>query len=166
MIPLIALLIARTLMPVPTGAMRTHGLEIPVAAVGSCALPPLMHQREDVATVERLETAWSVAFLQGDVLLERCLLTPDFAEILRGGETKYLADELGFAEANRGQHRPIPDFPKPVVLLHGDAAVAYGTSQSVSANGTPRITRYADFYLWEAGRWHAFFAQQTPVESR
>jgi hypothetical protein len=59
---------------------------------------------------------------------------------------------------DRGKHSVIPDFPKPVVLLQGNVAVAYGTSHSTSASGVARTTRYADFYVWESRRWHAFFA--------
>ncbi len=127
----------------------------------NCNMPQLMHERRDVTTVQRLENAWSVAYLRGDTDLERCLLTPDFTEILRTGEVKVLADELQFAVKNKGKNLAIPELPKSTVLMHGKVAVGYGTSRSTNADGTPRTIRYADYYVWEGGAWHAFFAQQT-----
>jgi hypothetical protein len=109
----------------------------------------------------RLEAAWNVAFLQGDTAFERCLLTQDFTEIMRGGGVKHLSDELGFAARNTGHHLPPAPIPKLTVLLEGNVAVAYGTV--VGASGT---TRYADFYVWTDSSWRVFFAQQTAVEAR
>jgi hypothetical protein len=130
-------------------------------AKDACNLPPLMHQSRDVTTVQHLENAWSVAYLRGDTELERCLLTPDFTEILRTGEVKVLTDELEFALKNKGKNLAIPDLPKSTVLMHGNVAVGYGISRSPGAGGEQRTIRYADYYVWEDGAWHAFFAQQT-----
>ncbi len=130
-------------------------------AESACGQKPLQDQHEDAATIQALEAAWSVAYLHGDTDLERCLLTPDFTEIMRNGEVKVLADELGFAEKNKGKDLPIPAMPKIAVLMHGNVAVAYGISRSTGADGKTRSTRYADYYVWEAGSWQAFFAQQT-----
>jgi hypothetical protein len=132
-------------------------------ARGPCERPPLLDEHKDVATVQKLETAWSIAYLKGDLDLERCLLTPDFTEIMRDGDVKGLKAELGLAEANLGKNLPIPDLPMSTILLHGNVAVAYGTSRMMSQDGRERTTKYADYYLWEGGRWHAFFAQQTAV---
>jgi len=124
-------------------------------------MTPLMHQHKDVATVQQLENAWSMAYLRGDTELERCLLTTDFTEILRTGEVKTLADELEFAVKNQGRNLAIPNLPKSTVLIHGNVAVGYGTSRSTGADVHARAMRYADYYVWEGGAWHAFFAQQT-----
>jgi hypothetical protein len=80
-------------------------VSLSVQAQGACGLQPLLNQRQDVATVQRLEDASSVAYLHGDI--------------------------------------------------------AYGISKSTGADGKPRTTRYADYYIWENEAWHAFFAQQT-----
>ncbi|MGH7533797.1 MAG: nuclear transport factor 2 family protein [Gemmatimonadales bacterium] len=129
-------------------------------AQGSCrSLPAFRGERRDTTTIVRLERAWNDAFLLGDTAAERCLLTPDFTEILRDGQVKALADELGFATQNIGRHLTPPVSPALSVLLHGDVAVAYGT-----VDGRSGATQYADFYVWDAGRWRAFFAQQTPLE--
>jgi len=69
--------------------------------------------------VQRLEEAWSLAFLTGDTEFERCLLAPDFTEIMSNGEIKFLADELALARANFGAQRPIPPLPKAKVLIYG-----------------------------------------------
>ena len=58
------------------------------------------------STIQRLENAWSIAYLRGDTGFEKCLLSSDFAEILRTGEVKFLSDELGFAEKNKGKNPP------------------------------------------------------------
>jgi hypothetical protein len=140
-------------------------LSLAAPAYGACGQEALQHERKDVATIQTLETAWSVAFLQGDTELERCLLTPDFTEILRDGSVQVLADELGFAAKNRGKNLPIPDLPKGAVLIHGVVAVAYGLSTSTGKDGKLRMTRYADYYVWEESSWHAFFAQQSELSA-
>ena len=137
-----------------------------IRAQNACTSQSLLHQQKDEATIQRLEKAWSVAYLRGDTEFEKCLLTPDFTQIMRNGEVKFLSDELGFAEKNKGKNLSISGLPGGAVLIHGDVAVAYGESKSTNANGRPKATRYADYYVWEHGTWHAFFAQQTPVESK
>jgi hypothetical protein len=132
----------------------------------ACDVPSLLNQRKDAATIQRLEDAWSTAYLKGDTNFERCLLTEDFAEIMRTGEVKALSDELALAEKNKDKKLPIPDFPKGTVLLHGNVAVAYGTSTHTGADGRSEELRYADYYGWENGGWHAFFAQQTEIEKK
>lgn len=138
----------------------------PLFAQNNCRLLALAEQHQNAATIERLETAWSVAYLRGDTNFERCLLAPDFTEIIRSGEIKFLTDELALAENNRGKNLPIPDLPKVEVFLHGNVAVASGISKATGADGKSHTTRFADYYVWENGAWYAFFAQQTPVTAR
>lgn len=138
---------------------------VPLRAQNTCDLSQLKDEHRDVATIQRLENAWTVAYLKADADFERCLLSPDFTEIMRSGEVKFLPDEIEFAMKNKGKNLPIPNMPEPTVLLHGNVAVAYGTSHSTGSDGKARTTRYADYYLWENGSWHAFFAQQTSVEN-
>lgn len=113
--------------------------------------------------MQRLERVWSLAYIRGDDEIEKCLLLPGFTEVLKDGSIKYLADELGFARKNTGRNLPIPILPVSTVLLHGNVAVAYGVSESTAGDGTHRSMRYVDYYLWEGGMWHAYFAQQTPI---
>jgi hypothetical protein len=140
-------------------------LSVPLRAQNNCDRSELKDEHMDVATIQRLENAWTVAFLKADANFERCLLTADFTEIMRSGEVKFLPDELEFAMKNKGKNLPIPNLPEATVLLHGNVAVAYGTSHSTGLGGKARTTRYADYYLWENETWHAFFAQQTSVEN-
>jgi hypothetical protein len=134
-----------------------------VRANPACSRAELQHQSRDVATVQRLERAWSIAYLRGDEELEKCLLLPGFMEVMKDGRIKYLRDELDFARTNRGRNLQIPSLPISAVLLHGNVAAAYGVSESTTRDGAYRSVRYVDHYVWEDGMWHAYFAQQTPV---
>ncbi|HKR77717.1 MAG TPA: hypothetical protein VJR95_13755 [Rhodanobacter sp.] len=135
-------------------------------AAAACDRPELQGQTRDAATIQRLERAWSVAFLSGDAGLESCLLLPTFTEIFGDGRIQHLDDELALARANRGKHLPIPDLPGEEVLLRGDAAVAYGVTTSKGADGRVRRQWFADYYVWDRGAWHVYFAQQTPIKPR
>jgi hypothetical protein len=132
-------------------------------APASCEAAALAAQHQDAATIARLEQAWTQAFLSGDTDFERCLLTADFTEILRDGQVAGLAHELALAARNRGRPPRAPATEPGLVLMHGNVAVAYGVSRGTASDGSVRATRYADYYLWEEGAWHAFFAQQTPL---
>lgn len=125
-----------------------------------CQLPALLQQHRDAATIENLELAWSRAYLRGDTAFEECLLTADFTEIMRNGAVKHLSDELALAAKNAANPLPMGAIPRGTVLLHGDVAVAYGRSQSA---GGAHAMRYADYYVWENGRWRVYFAQQTEI---
>lgn len=138
----------------------------PVQAKDTCNLPQLMHQQKDEATIQNLEEAWNVAYLHGDTNFERCLLATDFTSISRKGQVRVLADELAVAAENKGKNLPIPSFAKTTVLIHGNVAVAYATVNSTGPDGKPRMTVNADYYVWENGSWHAFFAQQTQVQEQ
>lgn len=139
------------------GAMAGGVLHPPKHDRG-CRIGPLANEGRDIATIIRLEHAWSVAYLRGDTAFERCLLTPDFTEVMRSGEVKGLSDEIGFAAKNVGRSDPIPDLPTPQVLIHGNAAVAFAKT-----HGSTGTTVYADFYVWIGDSWHVYFAQQTAV---
>jgi hypothetical protein len=133
----------------------------PVALKASenCKRPEFMNEHKDLTTLQRLETAWSIAYRKGDTEFERCLLAPDFSEITGSGDIAVLKDELGFADANRSRNLPVMDLPQSTIVLHGNVAVAYGTSR-----GNGHESRYADYYVWERDVWHAYFAQQTRVQ--
>jgi hypothetical protein len=155
--------IAKPLVWFLPGALLIAAL--PAAAQGGCDLPGLGHQLKDAPTVQRLEDAWSLAYLKGDTEFEKCLLVPEFTEIVRSGELKTLEDELRMAANNRGKNLPVPSMPRATILIHDNVAVAYGESLLTSGVNSKR-TRYADFYVWKNGRWHVFFAQQTAVEGK
>ena len=87
-------------------------------------------------------------------------------QIVRSEQVKFLSHELAFARKNEGKNLPIPKLPEPTVLLHDNVAVAYGTSQSTAPDGKIKETRYADYYIWQNGKWHVFFAQKRPSRNR
>jgi hypothetical protein len=134
-----------------------------LAKATDCQMPALLHQHRDIATIEALELEWTRAYLRGDTGFEACLLTADFSEIMRNGEVKHLSDELALAAKNKAHPLPMGAIPKGTVLLDGNVAVAYGQSQS-TAHGAPEV-RYADYYVWENGRWRVYFAQQTEISA-
>jgi hypothetical protein len=131
------------------------------SAHANCARPALAQQKRDVATIQKLETAWSMAFLTGDTEFESCLLTPDFLEIRSNGALNHLSDELALAEKNKGKTVSNPDLPPVKVQLHGNVAVAYGLSPEKLIDGKPHRSYFADYYVWQNGGWHVYFAQQT-----
>lgn len=146
----------KTFLVMATGALIFSS----AVKAGDCQLPILHRQHRDVATIEALELEWSRAYLRGDTSFEKCLLTPDFTEIMRNGEVKHLSDELALAAINAANPLPVVEIPKGTVLIHGNVAVAYGRSQSASQ---ARAMQYADYYVWESGRWRVYFAQQTEI---
>jgi hypothetical protein len=89
---------------------------IPLHAQTTRDMDALKGQQRDVATIQRLENAWTIAYLKADTNFELCLLSKDFTEIVRSGEVKFLADELTFARKNEGKNLPIPTLPEPTVL--------------------------------------------------
>ena len=151
-------------MKLKTIALFVSLFTIPSSAQSSanhCDFPQLKNQQKDAATIQRLETAWSEAFLRGDTTFMSCLLAPDYTEIMRSGELKKLSDELAMAEKNRGKDLKMPELPKPQVLIHENVAIAYASSIGKSSDGKSQTRWYSDTYLWKDGQWHAFFAQQT-----
>jgi hypothetical protein len=126
-----------------------------------CDRPALAHQRQDVATIQKLEGAWTLAYLSGDTEFETCLLTPDFTEIMSDGSINHLSEELALAEKNKGKAVTPPNMPTITVHIHGDVAVAYGISSEKLIDGKPHKSYFADYYVWKNGMWHVYFAQQT-----
>jgi uncharacterized protein DUF4440 len=86
--------------------------------------PELTHQSKDAKTIQRLERAWSMAFLHGDIAFEACLLTDDFMEIQSDGKINHLSDELALAEEYKDKAVADPSIPPSTVHMHGDVAVA------------------------------------------
>ena len=136
------------------------------AAVNNCNLSELKNQQEDAITIQRLEIAWSQAFLRADTRFMRCLLAPEFTEIMRSGELKTLSGELAMAEKNHGKNLKMSELPKIQVLLYGNVAVAYGNTTVNTSDGKKETRWYSDSYAWKDGQWHAFFAQQTAAQVR
>jgi hypothetical protein len=136
-----------------------------VGATAQCARPALADQKKDVETIQKLEKAWSMAFLTGDTEFEACLLTADYMEIRSNGQIHHLDEELAMAGKNKGKAAPTIDLPPSEVHIHGDVAVAYGVSPEKIVDGKKLRSYFADYYVWENGGWRAYFGQQTVFSS-
>jgi hypothetical protein len=132
-----------------------------VFAKADCTRPALTHQRRDAVSIQALETAWTQAYLTGDTDFEKCILTPDFTEIMRNGSIHHLSDELELAAKNRGKPVTSADTPQITIHVHGIVAVAYGISSAQTIDGKVRKSYFADYYIWNKGSWRVYFAQQT-----
>jgi len=130
-------------------------------ARAECDRPALAHQRRDAATIQRLESAWTLAYVSGDAEFEACLLTSDFTEIMSNGSINHLGEELGLADKNKGKAVTAPKMPTITIHIHGDVAVAYGISSEKLIDGKVHRSYFADYYFWKNGVWHVYFAQQT-----
>ena len=128
-----------------------------------CNAPELMGQKQDAATVERLENAFTTAFLKGDTDFEKCLLLPNYAEVSRSGKWRELPDELAGTAKNQGKNLSVPEMPKVDVLIHGDVAVAHGLFTFTTPDGKSMSTRFSDVYVWKESGWHVLYSQQTPA---
>jgi len=81
---------------------------------------------------------------------------------MRDGHINHLHEELGLARKNKGKKMAVPSTLPIVVQIRGEVAVAYGVSAPRKmADGTVRRSYFADYYVWENGSWHVYFAQQT-----
>lgn len=148
---------------IPVLALAAVILSLPRHAQGTCIRAELEHQRQDAATIQRLETAWSLAYLRGDADFERCLLTADFTEIMSDGTIRLLDDELALAAKNKGKEVSKPNLPSVTVFLHGAVAVAYGVSLGNAVDPKRGKKYFADYYVWENHSWRVYFAQQTSL---
>lgn len=134
----------------------------PVAGA-ACKNPIFHHQSRDASTILGLENEWNAAFQSGDTESMGCLLTANFTEIMRNGSVLHRDDELAMAVKNGGHPKAAPILPQITVLLQGNVAVAYGLASERQIHGVLQKNYYADYYVWNGGSWHAFFAQWTPV---
>ncbi|HVW76160.1 MAG TPA: nuclear transport factor 2 family protein [Alloacidobacterium sp.] len=137
---------------------------IPSLAEG-CTAPEFANQQRDAETVQKLETAFTAAFLKGDTDFEKCLLLPNYAEVSRSGKWRELSDELAGTARNQGKNLSVPQLPKVDVLLHGDVAVAHGLFTFTAPDGKSQSTRFSDVYVWKDGAWHVLYSQQTPSDN-
>jgi hypothetical protein len=129
-----------------------------------CNIPELADQRQDAATVQRLENAFTAAFLKGDTDFEKCLLLPNYAEVSRSGKWRDLSSELEGTARNQGKNLSAPEMPKVDVLMHGDVAIAHGLFTFTPPDGKSQSTRFSDVYVWKDNAWHVLYSQQTPAD--
>jgi hypothetical protein len=124
-------------------------LALALLAAPGCAGHQLPDQRHDVASVRRVDSAWTVAYLHGDTAFMRCMLTADYRGYSLSGVGVDRDGEVGKAARFGRPDRPLPAYPNASIEVHGASAVVDGIS-----NGR----RWIDVYRFEDGVWHAFLS--------
>jgi hypothetical protein len=137
----------------------------PLLAEGGCSAPELADQKQDAATVQRLENAFTAAFLKDDTDFEKCLALPNYGEVSRSGKWRELWSELEGTARNRGKNLSVAEMPKVNVPMHGDVAVVHGLFTFTTPDGKSQSTRFSDVYVWKDDTWHGLYSQQTPADS-
>jgi hypothetical protein len=137
----------------------------PLLAEGGCSAPEVADQKQDAATVQRLENAFTAAFLRGDTDFEKCLLLLNYSEVSRSGKWRELSSELEGRARNCCKNLSVAEMPKVDVLMHGDVAVAHGLFTFTTPDGKSQSTRFSDVYVWKDDTWHVLYPQQTPADS-
>jgi hypothetical protein len=120
-----------------------------LAAPPGCAGHELTNQHQDVASVRRVDSAWSAAYIRGDTAFFRCLLTPDYKGYNVAAVESGRDDEVGKAARYGRPDRPLVPYPNPSIEMHGSSAIV---------NGVTNTKRWIDVYRFEDGGWHAFFS--------
>jgi hypothetical protein len=128
-------------------------LALLLAAGTDCRDHRVPGQRQDAASVRRVDSAWSTAYVHADTTFLRCLLAPDYVNYALSG-TVDLAGELAKAARAGDPRKPIPALPTIEVQIHGASAVADGI-----ANGR----RWVDVYAFENGVWRAYFSADVKI---
>lgn len=102
----------------------------------------------DAASVRRVDSAWSVAFVHADSAFLRCLFSNDFVGYSRTGEVSDRDAEIAKALRRGNPTKPVPAFPTSArAEVHGTTAVVGGVVDNF---------RWTDIYVFENGVWHAY----------
>jgi hypothetical protein len=124
-------------------------------AVSPCQAHQLSDQHMDAATVRRVDSAWSVAFVRADTAFLRCLLTSDYVGYSRTGVVADRATELAKSLRSGDPNKPLPEFPSSATVeFHGASVVVTGIYKGV---------RWIDVYRFEGGTWHAWMSADQPI---
>lgn len=118
------------------------------AALG-CAGHQIPDQRRDVASVRRVDSAWSAAYARGDTAFFRCLLAPDYRGYNTSGVESDRDGEVAKAATHGRPDAPLPAYGNSNIEVHGASAWVGGVS-----NGK----RWLDVYRYEDGAWHPFLS--------
>ncbi len=129
-------------------------LTLALLTAPGCAGHQISDQRRDVASVRRVDSAWSAAYVRGDTAFFRCLLAPDYRGYNLAGAESNRDDEVGKAAKHGRPDAPLPPYPMANIEMHGASAMVNGI-----ANGK----RFIDVYRFEDGAWHAFFSVDLKV---
>ena len=131
--------------------------------LANCDAPAQLVQARDAATVRRLVTAWETSERTGDIAFGKCLLDRGFVGILADGKIETFAGELEATSRRANGHSFTSDRSEITVLMHGNAAVAYGRRPAPLSRNHRETIPFADYLVWENSSWHAYFSNQTKV---
>ena len=131
-------------------------------ATHDCRVPSLVEQKQDEATLRRLEHAWQSSYVTGDVEARKCLLDRGFLEILDDGKIKRFEDEISSTQSSNNAASSLDQrIPHIKILIHGNAAVAYGRINTNFSGAESVGIPFADYFVWEQDAWHVYFSRQT-----
>ena len=120
----------------------------------SCQDHQVANQHLDAASVRRVDSAWSAAYVRGDTTFLRCMLASDY----RGFNTKGVLADANEEVAKAGRHghadAPLPAFPKAEVQVHDATGVVGGLVPG---------KRWTDINVFEKGAWHAILSVDQPL---
>jgi hypothetical protein len=129
-------------------------LTLLLLSAASCQDHQLPNQRLDAASVRRVDSAWSAAYVRGDTTFLRCLLAADY----RGFSSKGVLSDANEEVAKAGRHgkpdAPLDAFPKAEVQVHGATGIVGGLVPG---------KRWTDIYVFEKGVWHAILSVDQPL---
>ena len=108
----------------------------------------------DAASVRRVDSAWSAAYIRADTTFLRCLLAPDYRGFNRAGVLANADVEIARAVRSGNPNHPLEAFPKAEVQVHGATGVVGGLVPG---------KRWTDVYVFENGVWHAILSVDQPL---
>jgi hypothetical protein len=124
-------------------------LTLVLLSAASCQDHQLPNQRMDAASVRRIDSAWSAAFVRADTAFLRCMLAPDYRGISREGVISDANREVIGAARHGHPDAPLDAYPNADIQIHGTTAAVGGV--------TP-YKRWNDIYVFEHGGWHAILS--------
>jgi ketosteroid isomerase-like protein len=140
-------------------------LSLPAACAAQDCRPHVTpNQRRDAETIRRVEHDWARAVMTGDVDYVRCLLTDDYQSVGWKGVARNKEWVLNLTRGNAGKQGE-PQNNEATTLFHGDAALRYADVTFTDKGGNDLTVRFTDFFVWEKGRWRAYYTQDTKLET-
>jgi hypothetical protein len=129
----------------------------------------LGQQKADVASIKKVEAAWSDAYMNGGTEYLECLLSPDYVSVSAKGVPRDKATIVGGAQKNaqqnKGKSTPLPDMPQPKIQLYGNTAVVQSSLPADPSGKYPAMYS-SDVFAFQDGVWRAIYSQHTEVEGK
>lgn len=151
----------------PVGLIILVGLTLfmpSACAAQVCRSHVTPKQKRDAETIKRVEHDWAKAVMTGDVEYVRCLLTDDYQSVGWKGVVRNKDWVLSLTKGNAGKQGEPPN-NDATVAFHGDAVVRYADVAFADKDGSKLTVRFADFFVWDGGRWRAYYTQDTKLDA-